>query len=132
MGEAVFIPISFFIMIISVVWLFQHFAMRKRMEAFQTLRLAIEKGQPVTPETLEAMARLSSPIADLRRGVVFVAIALGFALFATIISWGRPAGEEEWQEVMRALYAVATFPLSIGLAFLGLHFFANENKRRQA
>ena len=27
-------------------------------------------------------------------------------------------------------YGVATFPLFIGLAFLGLHFFANESKRR--
>ena len=32
-------------------------------------------------------------------------------------------------EMMRALYGVATFPLFIGLAFLGLHFFANESKR---
>jgi hypothetical protein len=128
MGEVVFIPITFFIMIISVVWLFQHFAMRKRIEAFQTLRLAIEKGQPVTPETLEAMARLSSPIADLRRGIVFVAIAAGFAAFALILAGNR--ADAEWQEAMRALVGVAMFPLFVGLAFLGLHFFANENKRR--
>lgn len=130
MGVEILIPLASFTMIVVVVWLFQHFAMKKRMEAFQTLRLAIEKGQPVTPETLEAMARLSSPIADLRRGVVFLAIALGFALFGTIIGSGRPAGDDEWPEIMRALYGIATFPLSIGLAFLGLHFFANENKRR--
>jgi len=124
------IPIFGFMMIIAIVWLFQHFALRKRIEAFQTLRFAIEKGQTVTPETLEAMARMSSPIADLRRGIVFVAIALGFAVFATIIGWNRPFDQEEWPEIMRALYGIATFPLSIGLAFLGLHFFANENKRR--
>jgi hypothetical protein len=128
MEEAVFIPVTFFIMIIAVVWLFQHFAMRKRMEAFQTLRLAIEKGQPVTPETLEAMARLSSPIADLRRGIVFVAIAAGFGTFALILAGNRV--DDEWQEVMRGLIGVAMFPLFLGLAFLGLHFFANESKRR--
>lgn len=129
MDEAIFIPITFFIAIVAIVWLAQHFAARKRMEAFQTLRLAIEKGQTVTPETLEAMARISSPIADLRRGIVFIAISAGFAAFATILAGNRI--DEEWQEVMRALFGVAMFPLFIGLAFLGLHFFANESKRRQ-
>ena len=123
MDEAIFIPITFFAMVVGIIWLFQHFALKKRMEAFQTLRLAIEKGQPLTPETLEAMARISSPIADLRRGIVFVAIALGFGAFATIIS-GNATGE--MPDVRAALYGVATFPLFIGLAFLGLHFFANE------
>lgn len=128
MGVEVLIPVASLAMIVAVVWLFQHFAFRKRSEAFQTLRLAIEKGQPISPEALEAMARISSPIADFRRGIVFVAIAAGFAAFATILGWGRSG--DDWPEVMRALYGVATFPLFIGAAFLGLHFFANENKRR--
>jgi hypothetical protein len=127
MGSEIFVFIGFFAMIVSLAWLFQHFALRKRTEAFQTLRLAIEKGQPLTPETLEAMARISSPIADLRRGIVFVAIAAGFATFASIIGWNATG---EFRDVVRGLYGVATFPLFIGLAFLGLHFFANESKRR--
>ena len=125
-SEVVVLPI-FTGAIIGVVWLFQHFALKKRIEAFQTLRFAIEKGQPLTPETLEAMARISSPIADLRRGIVFVAIAAGFASFATIIGWN---GEGEMHEVTRGLYGVAMFPLFVGVAFLGLHIFANESKRR--
>jgi Na+/alanine symporter len=129
MNEEIFIPITFFAMVVGLVWLFQHFALKKRVEAFQTLRFAIEKGQPLTPEALEAMARMSSPIADLRRGIVFVAIALGFAAFSTIIAWDA-AGE--MVDVRRGLYGVAMFPLFIGAAFLGLHFFANESKRRQA
>lgn len=128
MGVEVLIPVSSLLMIVAVVWLFQHFAMRKRVEAFQTLRLAIEKGQPLTPEALESMARISSPIADLRRGIVFVAIAAGFAAFATILGWNRM--DEDWHEIARALYGIAMFPLFIGVAFLGLHFFANESKRR--
>ena len=129
MDVEILAPISTFVAIVLIVWLVQHFAYRKRADAVATLRLAIEKGQPLTPEALDAMARISSPIADLRRGIVFVAIAAGFASFATIMgtgaSWGDGRGE-----VMRALYGVATFPLFIGLAFLGLHFFANESKRR--
>ena len=127
MNEEIFIPITFFAMVVGLVWLFQHFALKKRVEAFQTLRFAIEKGQPLTPEALEAMARMSSPIADLRRGIVFVAIALGFAAFATTIAWDATG---DMIEVRRGLYGVAMFPLFIGLGFLGLHFFANESKRR--
>jgi hypothetical protein len=127
MNEEVFIPITGCLMIFGVVWLFQYFAARKRVEAYRTLQAAIEKGQPLTPEALESMARLRSPIADLRWGIIWVAIAAGFASFATIISFGH-TGEAE--EVRQALLGVATFPLFIGLAFLGLHFFANDSKRR--
>ena len=129
MDVEILIPISIFIMVVAVVWLFQHFGFRKREEAFKTLRLAIEKGQPLTPDALEAMARISSAIADLRRGIVFVAIAAGFAAFSAIIGWNATG---EFRDVVRGLYGVAMFPLFIGLAFLGLHFFANESKRRQS
>lgn len=127
MDVEILIPISFFGMIVLIVWLSQHFGQKKRMEAMKTLRLAIEKGQPLTPEALDSMARLSSPIADLRRGIIFVSIAAGFASFATIVGTGMQ--DEGGPEMMRALYGVSTFPLFIGLAFLGLHFFANESKR---
>lgn len=128
MDVEILIPITFFGMIVLIVWMVQHSGQKKRAEAMKTLRLAIEKGQPLTPEALESMARLSSPIADLRRGIVFVSIAAGFASFATIVGTGL--GNEGGPEMMRALYGVATFPLFIGVAFLGLHFFANESKRR--
>jgi L-lactate permease len=130
MGPDIIIPVVLFLMPVAIVWLFQHFALRKRIEAFQTLRFAIEKGQPITPETLESMARMSSPIADLRRGIVFVAVALGIAAFAGILAGNRTG--DEWPEVMRGLIGVAMLPLFVGLAFLGLHFFANESKRRQS
>jgi Na+/alanine symporter len=127
MNEEIFIPLTMFAMIVAIVWLFQHFAAKKRMEAFKTLQVAIEKGQPLTPETLQSMARLRSPFADLRWGIIFIAIAVGFSSFSTIISWGATG---EMLDVRRGLYGVATFPLFLGLAFLGLHFFANESKRR--
>ena len=129
MGPDIIIPVILFLMPVAIVWLFQHFALRKRIEAFQTLRFAIEKGQPITPETLESMARMSSPIADLRRGIVFVAVSLGIAAFAGILAGNRTG--DEWPEVMRGLIGVAMLPLFVGFAFLGLHFFANESKRRQ-
>jgi hypothetical protein len=128
MDAEVVVPIFLFLSPVLAIWLFQHFSLKKRVEAFKTIQLAIEKGQPLTPEVLESMARLTSPIADLRRGIVFVAIAAGFAAFSTIIGWNATG---EFRDVVKGLYGVAMFPLFIGLAFLGLHIFANESKRRQ-
>ncbi|HEV7693637.1 MAG TPA: DUF6249 domain-containing protein [Hyphomonadaceae bacterium] len=127
MDEAVFIIPVVFITPVLIVWVFQHFAAKKRLEAYKTIQVAIEKGQPVTPETMESMARLRSPIADLRWGIIFMAVAAGFASFATIVTFGH---DSEGEDIRRALYGIASFPAFIGLAFLGLHFFANESKRR--
>ena len=33
MNEEIFIPITFFGMVIGIIWLFQHFALKKRIEA---------------------------------------------------------------------------------------------------
>lgn len=126
-SEVVVIPLVFG-SIVAVVWLFQHFALKKRLEAFQTLRHALDKGVELTPETLERMARVGgSPIADLRRGIVFLAIAGAFAAFAAVIGYDARG---EMQDLTRGIYGVAMFPLFVGLAFIGLHVLANENKKR--
>lgn len=123
MEESIVIPLGLFAMITVIVWMFQFFAARKRVEAFQTLRLAIEKGQPLTPESLAAMSRIAPAKADLRRGIIFVSIAAAFAGLAGIIGIGT---NSEMQEAVRPILGVGVFPLSIGLAFLGLHFFAGD------
>ena len=123
MEESIVIPLGMFAMITLIVWMFQFFAAKKRIEAFQTLRLAIEKGQPLTPESLAAMSRIAPAKADLRRGIVFIAIAAAFGALAAILGIGTNA---EMQESVRPILGVGVFPLSIGLAFLGLHAFAGD------
>jgi len=123
MEVEILIPIAFFAMIVLIVWMALHFTSKRRAESFQTLRLAIEKGQVISPEAMQAMARTMSPLADLRRGILFIAIALAFGTFAGII------GSEE-QEALKPMLGVAVFPLFLGLAFIGLHVFANETKQR--
>jgi hypothetical protein len=53
-------------------------------------------------------------------------VAGAFAAFATVIG----ADVHSDGEVVRAIYGIAMFPLFVGLAFIGLHVFANENKKR--
>ena len=73
------------------------------------------------------MARLRGPYADLRWGIIFIALAAGFVSLGFSIPVDDPT---EIDGVHRAFLGIAGFPLFLGLAFLGLHFFANENKRR--
>src|SRR5690349_14089593 len=127
MQEDIFIPVVIFGVIALIVWMSLFFATKRRLEAFKTLQLAIEKGQPLTPEALASMARLRGPYADLRWGIVFLAIAAGFATFGIAMPVDDPT---EINGVRQAFLGIASFPAFLGIAFLGLHFFANENKRR--
>ena len=121
MDVAIVVPLGAFIAIVTVVWVFQHFAAKKRAEAYATVRLAIEKGQEVTPEAMEALTSIAHPLADLRRGVLLLALTFAFVALAGIVS-------TEDEEAVRPLLGIAVFPLSLGLAYIGLHIFTNDKK----
>ena len=123
MGPDIVVPVSIFGAIVLIVWLTQMYTARKRSEAFATLRAAIEKGQEVTPEAMEAMSRAGHPLADLRRGILLLALAFGFVGLAAIV------GTEE-EEAIRPLLGIGVFPLALGLAYIGLHVFTNGKSGR--
>lgn len=120
------VPVGFFAAIVLVVWTVMHFGQKRRAEAFQTLRLAIEKGQEITPDAMAAMARIAPPNRDMRLGIIFISIALAFGALSAIVGTGHDPDSED---VVRALLGIGVFPLFLGLAFLGLHFFANDARR---
>jgi hypothetical protein len=122
MGPEIIIPISLFGAVVLIVWLISFYGLKRRVEVFQTLRVAIEKGQEISPEAMAAMARMSPPNRDLRLGVLFIAIALAFGALGGLIGSNHP-------DAIRPLLGVAVFPLFLGLAFLGLHFFANDKSK---
>jgi ABC-type Na+ efflux pump permease subunit len=126
MGPEIVVPVVLFGSVVGVVWLIMFYGQKRRAEAFQTLRLAIEKGQEITPEAMAAMARMSPPNRDMRLGIIFISIALAFASMGLIIGTGEGS---DMHEAIRPLLGIAVFPLFLGLAFLGLHFFANDAKR---
>ncbi len=117
-GPEIVIPVAVFASIVAVVWVSQHFSAKKRADAYATVRSAIEKGQEITPEAMESMTRLAHPLADLRRGVLLIALTIAFAALAGIVS-------TEDEEAVRPLLGISVFPLTLGLAYIGLHFFAN-------
>ena len=117
MGVEVIVPTVFFGSIIGIVWLVSFFNGRKRLTIHETLRHAIDKGQTLSPELLQNMSLVTDPVrADLRRGVLFLAFGAAFAVLGTLI------GMEE-SEAITPMLGVATFPIFMGIAYIGLWAF---------
>jgi hypothetical protein len=118
-GHEVWVPLSMFIGISVVLSLWVWFRYKAKKDLQVTIRTAIEKGQGLSPELIENLVNPPvSPQRDLRRGVIGVLAAIGFALFAIIL------GEDD---AVRPLLGVAMFPLSIGAGFLLMHRFGRSN-----
>lgn len=113
------IPIVMFIGMAVVLSLWVWFRYRAKQDTQVTIRTAIEKGQELSPELIENLVNPPiSPKRDLRRGVIGVVLAIGFALFGVIL------GEED---AVRPLLGIAMFPFSIGVAFLLMHHYGRSD-----
>lgn len=109
MNEA-WIPIVMFIMLGMVIGLFFYFRFRSRAELQSTVRVALEKGQELSPELLERLGEPRKlPVQDLRRGIISVAVAFA------IMSFGYFVDDED---ALRPLLGVSCLPLFVGLAYL--------------
>jgi hypothetical protein len=118
--EDVFIPITLFGAIVAIIWLYSHYNFKKRLTAHESLRLAIEKGQEVSPELVERMSYLNDPVkSDLRRGILLIAFGVAFIILGMIVPHDEP-------EAMRGIIGVSSFPVVMGLAYLGLWRFSHD------
>jgi len=114
-----YIPIVMFVVIGAVLGLFYYFRYRTRAEMQQTVRIALERGQDLSPELIDRLGEpRKSAVTDMRRGAVAVGLAIGLALF------GFALGEED---ALRPLLATSMLPLFVGLAYLVLYWI-NRNR----
>jgi len=115
------IPMIFFVMIAAIVIVPRYFKSLERQKMQETLRAAIEKGQPLPAEVVEAMTRnvtvkrAPSPQRDLRRGVVLLCVAAALVTLGYLIGLSEP-------DAFYPLVGVAAFPAFIGLAFVVMSF----------
>jgi len=116
-----------FIMVIAIVVVPAMLKSRERREMQATLRAAIEKGQPLPPEMIDAMTKnvkvAPTSLSDIRTGIIWLAVGLGIGLVGFI------AGYED-ADFFHPGLAFAAIPSVIGLAYIALSFF-NPNKARQ-
>jgi hypothetical protein len=103
---------------------------REKRDMQQTVRHAIDKGQELPPELIDAMTKdvqrkLPSSNRDIRQGIIWLATGIGIAAFSLVSSLtGRNWGSDN---VDGGLLGIACIPTVIGLAFIVLSFF-NKNK----
>lgn len=108
---------SITIVVTLAIFIPLYFRQRNRQTIYETIGLITAKDQTVSPELIEALVRdRIPPNADLRRGMVFLAIAAATCVFAVMVGQGEAVGP---------LIGIAAFPGLIGLAFIGFHFFAS-------
>jgi hypothetical protein len=109
-GELV--PIVLFIAIAATYCLKYYFAYRGRQDAQKTVRVALERGDPLTPDLLDRLVQAPVPKrTDLRRGVIGICLGIGLGAFGFVI------GEAD---AVRPMLAVGLVPLLLGLAYLVL------------
>jgi hypothetical protein len=114
--EGIFVPISLFLMLAAILIVPRYFKTKEREAQQATLRAAIERGQPLPPEVIEAIGRDAGPLPssarDLRTGVIWIGVAAGFVGLAYALGYSGE-GDAFWP-----LLGTAAFPGFIGLAFL--------------
>lgn len=118
----ILIPISLFAMIAAIVIVPRYLKSLERQKLQDTLRASIEKGAALPPEVIEALTsdvKKPSPYRDLRAGIVWLGIAVGFAAMGFAVSFEEP-------DALYPMLGVAAFPGFIGLALIALYFVTDK------
>jgi hypothetical protein len=116
----ILVPIALFAMIAAIVIAPRYFKSLERQKMADTIRTAIEAGQPLPTEVVDAMSsdvRRSgvpgSPERDLRIGIIWLAVSGGLAAFGVVLGFEEP-------DATYPFLAFAAFPAFVGLAFIVL------------
>jgi len=128
---AVLIPFGFMAMIAAIVIMPRYFRSQERQKMAELMRAAIERGQPLPQEVIDAMSSnvrsegggpiAPSPSRDLRTGLVWIGVAVGLASLGLAVSFEDP-------DALFPLLGCAAFPGFIGVAFIVM-WLAGRNKR---
>ena len=123
--EGILVPIALFAMIAVIVVAPRYLKSQERQKMADTLRAAIEKGQPLPQEVVEALASDAKPKPsaqrDLRTGLIWLGVAVGLAAMGVAIGFDEP-------DATYPMIGVACFPGFIGLAFILMAFLAKDRK----
>ena len=110
------IPIVLFIMLGLVGFSFFFFAFKGKQALHQTLQMAFEKGQSMSPESIEKILQgQKHPQADFKRGVLLVSLAAAIGLYGLIDPFGVD------------MVGFSLFPLAIGIGYLVVWKFAPKD-----
>lgn len=111
--DHIIVPVAVLLTAFGLVAIIQYNGYRKHKDLQATIQAAIEKGQELPMETLEAISKPRKPKKDqdLRRGIVLTAVGLGIGAFGYFV------GEED---AIGPLTGIGAIPLLIGLGLTAL------------
>ena len=120
-GAMVIVVITIALILATVFILSFYFRYRARSEAQATIRVALDKGQPLSPEVLARLmdpttARVDRRQVDLRRGVIATAVGLGIGTIGVTMA-------PMWQYGI----AIGAAPFFVGVAYIALWALAPRN-----
>jgi hypothetical protein len=119
------IPIFFFAMIAAIVIVPRYFRSIERQKMAETLRVAIERGQPLPSEVVDAMSSNvktpPTPQRDLRTGIIWLGVGVGLGAMGWALSFEDP-------DATLPLVGIACFPAFIGLAFIVMSFLNRKHQ----
>lgn len=115
----ILVPLAFFAMIAAIVLVPRYLKSIERQKLQDTLRASIEKGADLPAEVIEALTSdvkaPPSPYRDMRAGIIWLGVAVGFAALGFAVSFEEP-------DALYPLLGIAAFPGFIGLALIALSF----------
>ncbi|MBW3560277.1 MAG: hypothetical protein KY446_00230 [Proteobacteria bacterium] len=126
MAEDILVPLFVFGSIAAMVIAPFYFRSRDRAKLLDTVRTAYDRGQPVPPELINALqARQASlrpsPERDLRSGIIWLAVGVGLAIFAVLMSF-------EEDDAIFPLLGIASIPGTVGLTLIALSFIGRDRR----
>ncbi len=119
MGEEVLVPLAVFGSVVLIFWIIYSTGVKRRNAELETVRTIVDKTGEASPDLIKAIGkprRLKN--ADLRKGLVLIAIALAFAGLGQLI----PAGDD----AAGPMLGVALFPGLVGLVYVLFHFMGGD------
>ncbi len=120
--EGILVPIAMFAGITIVLGLMFWFRYRNRREMQQTIRMALDKGQELSPELVDRLGHPKAPKdKDLRLAVIWLALAVALVLCGVFVP--DPSGY-----ALKGIWAGAAFPLCIGVGYLILWLATSRNE----
>lgn len=112
--EEVIIPVALFAIVPTIVWAVAAYRFKSHAATIGLLETVANKGDPITVELVKTLGVRRKPKhADLRLGLILIAIAAATAIFGNVIP------EED---ATRIFYGFASFPFLVGAVFLALWF----------
>ena len=97
------------VLIIATPFYFRH---RNRRVLYEAIKTSVEETGNADPKLIAAITHDSvGPNADLRRGILLLALAGAFTIASLVNDWST------------TLLGIAAFPGLIGLAYVAFHFF---------